>query len=111
MKHELAYLAVPYQHFDKRVMVDRFHRVNDVAAQLMREGRYIFSPISHTHPIAESGALPRGWDYWGEYDRIILSCCTTLIVLRLPGWERSVGVQAEIAIAKELGLNIEYLDD
>lgn len=105
----IAYLAVPYQHVDKAVMIERFNAVNRVAARLMLEGQYIFSPISHTHPIAESGELPRGWDYWQGYDRAMLSCCTSLIVLCLPGWEQSVGVQAEIAIAKELGLAIEYL--
>lgn len=105
----LAYLAVPYQHVDRSVMVERFNTVNCVAARLMAEGRYIFSPISHTHPIAECGDLPRGWEYWHGYDRAMLSCCSTLIVLRLPGWDESIGVQAEIRIAQELGLAIEYI--
>lgn len=107
---KLTYLACPYQHADKQVMRERFDAVNRAAAQLMREGMYIFSPISHTHPIAECGDLPRGWDYWEAYDRALLSCCSKLIVLQLPGWEQSVGVQAETAIARELGLDIEYWD-
>lgn len=107
---KLTYLACPYQHTDKQIMRERFDAVNRAAAQLMREGMYIFSPISHTHPIAECGDLPRGWDYWEAYDRALLSCCSRLIVLQLPGWEQSVGVRAEIAIAKELGLDIEYWD-
>lgn len=107
---KLTYLACPYQHADKQVMRERFDAVNRAAAQLMREGVYVFSPISHTHPIAECGDLPRGWDYWEAYDRALLSCCSKLIVLQLPGWEQSVGVQAETAIARELGLDIEYWD-
>lgn len=110
MKKELIYLACPYTHKDHAVMVARFEAVNRVAAKLMGEGKYIFSPISHTHPIAEAGTLPRGWDYWEGYDRRILSCCDRLIVLKLPGWEISTGVQAEIKIAQEIGLPIEYIE-
>ena len=45
------------------------------AAQLMAEGELIFSPISHTHPIALAGDLPTDWNYWESYDRAILQCC------------------------------------
>jgi len=106
---ELVYLACPYTHKDKAVMEERFHAVNKVAATLIQEGRYVFSPISQSHPISQAGALPTNWDYWHAYDRLILSCCSTLVVLMLDGWHLSTGVQAEIAIAKELGLYIEYL--
>jgi hypothetical protein len=34
----------------------------------------------------------------------MLRRCDALAVLRLPGWEQSVGVQAELALARELGL-------
>ncbi|MBU1783170.1 DUF4406 domain-containing protein, partial [Patescibacteria group bacterium] len=37
-------------------------------------------------------------------------CCYKLYVLKLDGWEESVGVQAEIKMAKELDLEIEYLN-
>ena len=74
----------------------------------------MFSPISHTHPVAEAGAngtpLPRGWDYWEGYDRLMIECCDDVIVLRLPGWETSTGVQAEIKIGKELEIPVEYVD-
>lgn len=109
MQRELEYLAVPYTHDDADIMLYRFNAVNKVAAQLIREGRFIFSPISHTHPIAEHGDIPRSWDYWNTYDRVILSFCKKLVVLCLPGWEQSIGVQAEIKIAEELGLEIEYI--
>lgn len=110
MKSPLIYLAVPYSHKDPAVIEERFNIVNTVAARLMAEGNYIFSPISHTHPIAKAGSLPLGWDYWEGYDRRVLSSCDKIMVLRIPGWEDSKGVQAEIQIGKELGIMIEYID-
>lgn len=75
----------------------------------MRQGRHIFSPISHTHPIALAGSLPLGWDFWQAYDRAILRVCKRVIVLMLKGWKESKGVAGEIAIAEELGLPIVYM--
>lgn len=106
----LVYLACPYSHPDMAVRLARFQTVNDVAAQLMNEGEFIFSPISHTHPIALAGNLPTGWDFWSEYDRAVLLCCKKMVVLMLPGWDESMGVAAEIVIAQDLGIPIEYRD-
>ena len=87
----------------------RFQLAASHAAELMRQGRKVYSPISHTHPIAQYG-LPKGWDFWEQYDRAILSRCTEVIVLMLHGWKESKGVTAEIEIAKELGLPVSYLE-
>jgi len=106
----LVYLATPYSHDDHTVMHRRFEVVNGVAARLMKEGIHIYSPISHTHPIAVAGELPRGWDFWEKYDRAILAACCKVIVVRQDGWEQSRGVTAELAIAEELGLPVEFID-
>jgi hypothetical protein len=110
MINELIYLACPYSDSDITVKVHRFEAVNKAAAKLMNSGKYVFSPISHTHPIAVAGELPTGWEFWKEYDRLMLSRCQKLIVLKLDGWETSVGVSAEIEIAKEFNIPIEYLE-
>lgn len=114
MSNDLSYLAAPYTHKEHYMMVARFLAINQVAAKLMSEGNYIFSPISHTHPIAEAGTngrpLPRGWEFWSGYDHVMIRACKRIIVLKLPGWEESTGVQAEIHIGIKMGLNIEYID-
>ena len=106
----LIYLATPYSDPDPTIREQRFCIVNGVAARLMREGYHIFSPISHTHPIALAGDLPKGWDFWHEFDKAVLSACAKVIVLRQPGWETSTGVKAEIKLAQEMGLSVEYID-
>jgi len=75
----------------------------------MRAGLHIFSPIAHSAPIARYG-LPTTWDYWERVDRRHLEICDELLVLMLPGWQESRGVQAEIRIAAELGKPVRYLD-
>jgi len=106
----LVYLATPYSHESAFVRTHRFHVVNQAAARLTQEGVHVYSPISHTHPIAMEGDLPLGWDYWEQYDRAILNACCKMIVLRQNGWTESKGVQAEIKIAVELGIPVEYMD-
>ena len=106
----LVYLATPYSHPDAEIRLQRFETVNREAAKLMRAGIHIYSPISHTHPIVMAGDLPRGWDYWKAYNREVMEACVKLLVLRQPGWGRSIGVFNEIRIAAEFGLPIEFID-
>lgn len=106
---DLEYLACPYNDDSVFVRVERFEAVNRAAAELLKQGRFIFSPISHTHPIACYG-LPKGFDFWEPYDRQFLDICKGLIVLCLPGWKESSGVQWEIEYMKKLGRPVEYLE-
>lgn len=99
----LWYMASPYSHTEQAVMASRFEAAAEAAAELMRAGWILFSPITHTHPIAQYD-LPKGWEYWQKYDEVMISKCDGLIVLQLPGWDTSRGVQAEILIAARLGL-------
>lgn len=105
----LTYLAVPYSHPDPAVRLARFEAANRAAGLLMREGLLVFSPISHTHPIAEACGLPLGWDYWQAYDRAVLSCCSKVIVLELDGWQNSIGVMNELSIAHFANIEVEFM--
>lgn len=107
---KLTYLACPYSHESRRLRQERFEAANLAAGYLMRAGHVVFSPISHTHPIVEACDLPKGWDYWREFDEAYLQCAGKLVVLTISGWQHSIGVSAEIAIAREIGLSIYKLD-
>ncbi len=104
------YLATPYSDPDPAIRNHRFLVVNKVAGRLMAAGHLVFSPISHTHPIALAGDLPKGWEFWAKYDfTFINDWADGVWVLMQPGWEESVGVTAEIKLAEELGKPVEYL--
>jgi hypothetical protein len=105
----MVYLASPYSHKDPLVRLARFEAVCRVAGELMGNGFVVFAPIAHSHPIAELTRLPTDWAYWEVFDREFLRACSAIYVLQLPGWEESVGVQAEIRIAQELGLPVTYI--
>ena len=105
----LIYLAVPYSHPNPEVRKWRFEQANKLAAEMMNQGRHVFSSISHSHPIAEAGGLPVAWAFWKGYDTAMLANCYKLVVYCLPGWEESQGVKAEIKLAAKLGLAVEYI--
>lgn len=107
---KLIYLATPYNHPDPAVRELRFVLACSIAGHLMRDRVYLFCPIAHTHPIALQGNLPYGWDYWQEYDRLMLAACDELWIVQMDGWERSEGIKGEIEIAKGLGKRVFYLD-
>ncbi len=106
----MIYLASPYTHENPAVRQTRFEQVCRATAYLMRRGHHVFSPIAHSHPVAEHGALPTDFGYWEAYDREMIHGCAEVWVLRLDGWESSRGVAAEIALADELDKPIRYLD-
>jgi hypothetical protein len=111
MSKKIVYLAVPYSHEDEKIREERFLKVNKVAARLLKEGLTVFSPISHSHPIAMAENLPTDFDFWVQFDTAFLSHSKKLIVLMLDGWKESKGVIGEIKIAQELNIPIEYINE
>ncbi|GIW90181.1 MAG: hypothetical protein KatS3mg109_0613 [Pirellulaceae bacterium] len=107
-KSDLVYLASPYSHADPQVRQARYQAACRAAAWLIGQGHLVFSPIAHSHGITQHG-LPVDWDFWEEHDRRMLVACDRVVVLMLPGWRESLGVQAEVAIARELGKPLAYL--
>lgn len=89
-------------------MLERFETVCKFSGQLMLQGKVVYSPIAHNHPIACLISLPRTWDWWKVFDEHILSKCDSLMVLMLDGWDTSIGVAAEIDLARTLNLPISF---
>jgi len=106
----VIYLASPYTHPDPTVRQQRFETVCQVAADMLRAGMLVFSPIAHSVPIAEHGGAPDTWDFWWGVDLEILARCDELIIVKLDGWRESRGVQAEIARARALGKRVSYVE-
>ena len=106
----MIYLASPYTDPDPVVMEQRFDAVCRKAGELMKVGEVVYSPIAHTHPIAVRTGLPRDWEYWQRFDREMLRGASEVRILKLPGWETSKGVNAERAIARELGIPVVEID-
>jgi len=122
MKDELIYLASPYtsENFGEREQ--RAHKVAMLAGYLIAQGLNVFSPIAHSHYIANhsvvSSASHGGKDYevdpvhkmWMKVDLAVLQHCDKMYVYCLPGWEESKGVQEEIEFCNNKGIPVVYLD-
>jgi hypothetical protein len=104
----LCYLASPFTHTDPLVRQTRFEAACRAAAALIAQGKIVFSPISHSHGICAYG-IPHDWQFWQQLDRRYLAACDEVVVLMLDGWRESIGVQAEISAARELGKPVTFL--
>ncbi|WP_265822537.1 DUF1937 family protein [Geovibrio ferrireducens] len=102
------YLAIPYTHEDENIRQYRFEVANEIAAKLMKEGDFVYSPISHSHPLVRYG-LPVEWDFWADYDTTFIEWADALYVVAIDGWQTSTGVTAEIKIAQSLGKEIRFI--
>jgi len=105
----VIYMCSPYSHSDPRVREARYQAACRAAAEFMRAGQLAFSPVAHSHGIAQYG-LPGNWKFWEAFDRWFLDRCDELLVVKLPGWRESAGVQAEVAIARKLGKPVSFIE-
>ena len=92
------YLASPYSHANPDVRETRFELAAKAAAELMRRGNLVFSPIAHSHPLATFGGLRGDWNFWREFDHSFFEWADELWVLELPGWDTSPGIADELAL-------------
>jgi hypothetical protein len=111
MNKELIYLAIPYTWNPEK----SFEIATKVAAQLMEEGKVVFSPVTHSHPISQyiDDNFRLDHDFWMSMDLPILKKCDLLcvIVISDDGFdliENSRGCKREIDEAGSLGLEINY---
>ena len=104
----MIYLASPYSHPDEAIREERYRSACAATVRLLRAGKSVFSPIVLTHGLVAYG-LPTDWSFWEFYDRDHLERCDDLVVLTIDGWDQSIGVAAEIALAMGLGKPIRYL--
>lgn len=112
-----TYIASPYTPLDKTLsdeekvayMQRRFFEVAVYTHKEVKAGEPAFSPIIHGHTLHKlMPGLPTTWEFWWVVDGALLRQAKMLDVLRLLGWQESVGVQTEIKEAKKIGMPIQY---
>ena len=105
---KLIYLASPYSGHPA-IQELRFRAVCKVAARIMSSGQFVFSPIAHSHPIAQYG-LPKDFEFWRECDTLMMTKCDELWVLMLDGWNVSKGIEAELKLADEMHKPVKFIN-
>lgn len=110
----MIYLATPYtagtSHMSKEGKIEtineRYQQTKEYLVKHMDE--CIFSPIVHSHEIANEFDLPLTFEYWSEVNHKFLDACSELWVLQLDGWSVSEGIADEIKYAIENDMIIKY---
>src|ERR1035437_3044741 len=106
----LTYLACPYSTPNPEEKEWRYKQVTLAAAWLTKQyGLTVFSPITHSHPMHTIGKCEGDWKFWEKIDRNYLAVSKELIVVMLEGWDRSIGLVAEQALAETAGIPVRYL--
>jgi nucleoside 2-deoxyribosyltransferase len=112
----LIYLASPYSSPSQEILEARVEQTQKALAGLIEAGHIVFSPIVHSHPIANlvsfspinhaEGELSG----WMAYDFGFIDKCDEVWVLKIDGWDKSRGVRAEIDYANETGKEVRFVE-
>lgn len=105
------YLATPYTHFPAGHTAAALLACR-LAAQLMRLRVPVFSPIAHSHYIAEAGLrdVQVDHDFWMHADQPLMAAASGLIVVMAESWRRSRGMAKEIERFRAEGKPVMYWD-
>ncbi len=109
-KMKMEYLATPYSHKSQEVKDYRAAVSDVIAMELTMQGRLIYAPMSSWHHIARKYDMPTDAKFWEKLNMSFLANSDRLLVIMLPGWETSVGVNDEIEFAVKHDIEIVYLN-
>jgi hypothetical protein len=98
----MYYIGQPYSHKDPEVREQRFKIALKVLQYFISINEPCFSPIVQTHHLESKPS-----NYWMTTDLALLRLCDKLLVLKIEGWEKSVGLAKEIEEAKKIGMPIQ----
>jgi hypothetical protein len=98
-KLSLYFVSSPYSDPKLEVKAERKNQTTMAVNALLKQGVYAITPLEKLEAVSYGG-LPDNFDFWGKYSLGLLEKCDGMIVLRLPGWDQSTGVKAEIAYAQ-----------
>lgn len=104
----MIYVSGPYTSDDIDVQVERYRAHKRYTASLIRMQLVAFSPIVHCHELAIDYELPKGYEFWRVQCLGMLAKAEMMHVMKLEGWEDSVGTQDEIDFAMSNNISLIY---
>ncbi|MCH7568429.1 MAG: DUF1937 family protein [Nanoarchaeota archaeon] len=109
------YFAHPYTAKDKdgnyvsEAENANYFLANQRAAELLKRGYNIYSPISHTHPIhiaCVEFLRNHEHEIWYELDNDLIERTNFTGIILAPNWETSKGCKDELELFKKKGLDV-----
>ncbi|MCK9604059.1 MAG: DUF1937 family protein [Candidatus Omnitrophica bacterium] len=104
----LIYLASPFSDPTPQVREERFHLAAAAMGRLIAAGFFIISPVVATYPLAGGR-----WEFevWSRWCLSLVDRSDLLWILPLNGWRESVGIRAEVALARRINVPVRILAD
>lgn len=94
--HDLVYLATPYSKYKDGIHA-AYEEACRIAAELLKKGVKVYSPIAHTHSIAMVGDIdPLDHGIWLPFDEAIMRQCSAMCIAKMDGWLQSYGLDQEV---------------
>lgn len=87
-------------------MEGRYRATMEYTAWAFRHRYNPLCPILMTHELARFFTLPKAFDYWREWNEVLIVGAKAVHILALPGWEGSEGVTREYLTAFEIGIPV-----
>lgn len=106
----MIYLASPYSDSSDAVKYQRFLAVRDYVHSLMSSGLVVFSPIAYGRQFEKAYGLDGNYRSWERLDQALILASEAVWILKMPGWEMSMGVQAEKEFALANNIPITYVE-
>lgn len=104
-----VYLASPYTKYAHGHAAAAYDAA-EVAARLIDYGLSPLSPIAHSHAVATVGRLDKvDGELWQRVDAPWVRVAEACVVVKMPGWEESAGVQHEIAEFRAAGKPVVFM--
>ena len=104
------YVATPYSKYPHGTE-EAYRMACRVTALLLKAGLPVFSPIAHSHGIAQIGGIdPVDHDFWVDADKAMLETAGALLVVQAEGWEQSRGMAHEIDVFTKAGKPIFVME-
>lgn len=110
-KMSFTFISSPYSGTDEE-REERARITAEVCGKLLRRDFHVISPAVHSHTITKAVQFSpeERRSLILDFGLNLLRKASGMIVLEIEGWEKSFGVQAEIALCQELKIPIRYLN-
>ena len=109
---KLVYLASPYTAKGNPALeIWRYKEALRYVGEALGKPYFVYSPIVYFHPVALFMEVSGEATAWQDYNKCMLVQAQELRVLKLPGWDKSLGVAEEITWAKKYKLPISYVSN
>lgn len=103
------YLGSPYSHLEPSVMQERHDKACKVMVDLTQLGHTVYSPIVHFHYAAVRYTLPTDATFWEKHNFNMLSQAKALLILQIPGWRESKGLEAERTFCRRNHIQVRHI--